>query len=414
MKKTLITILAPLLLILASTSTHAEITSVTVTPGNLDIDINSGLTVNLTWTVTLNEDNAVSDQGEFFEPRSDGPLDTVNTSISVVAPIRTEPQAVSVPEVLRITPEQAQFWWDIRVRQFLYLRTFEDSEGISRTGSIQINLIDGTSNPISEPTTAFQGLKQLRNTSTELSIHRLALRFPDLNIINFVDSGEDLQAQLEISYSGNGLLRGQWQISDPASNVGEPRFYTLSLINQQLSAVQRSEIISPPLPTTVSGRYYLRFCVTGIGEASLPSQGAAECPTEIISTAVGYQVFPKKDGVSLLKGLNPKGGTVTEKTVFTWPNILRASVTQLQILRAPHIPPGSIKNTVANIDNPTTLEFITGMLLPANETKTHLSNYITDQMTNGEGYYWRISSYGEDGKLLAQSKPIWFRFNNQK
>ncbi|MFL0804837.1 MAG: hypothetical protein K6L81_14065 [Agarilytica sp.] len=410
MNKFLITFLAHFLLVLASTLTHAEITSVTVTPETLDVDINTGLTVNLTWTVTLSDDNAVADQGEFFEPRSDGPLDTINTPISVIAPIRTEPQPVGVPEVLRITPEIAQFWWDIRVRQVLYHRTFEDTEGISRTGTVQINLVDGATNPVPAPATPLQGLKQLRGNSNELSVHRLELKFSDLNIINFVDSDDELKAQLEISYSGNGLLRGQWQISDPASSDGEPRFYTLSLVNQQLFEVQRSEIISPPLPTTVAGRYYLRFCVTGIGEATLAPQGATACPSEIISTAVGYQVFPKKDGIPQLKGLSPKGETVTVKTVFTWPNVSRASVTQLQILAAPHITQQSIKNIAVNKDKHTAPEFITGMLLPANVTETKLSNYITDQLVDGHKYYWRISIYGTDGSLLTRSKPIWFRF----
>lgn len=411
-------ILSTLFITLTAAVSHAEITGVTVSPSSLNVDT-GGQSFNLTWTVTLNQNNALSSQGEFWQPGRDGATDTVNTPLSVTAPSTPTPQAVTIPETLTISTAQLQFWQSLRIQQLQYIRTFEDTQGARVSGSVDINIADGDGGggifptlptPTASPAPQFQGLKRLRNLQQELQVHRLELRFSDLKSINFVDSGDKLQAQMEISYSGNGMLRGQWQIADPSSTVGEPKFRTLTLINQQLSSVQRSEIVSPVLPTTVEGRYYLRFCVTGIGDLVLPTEGTAECPTEILSSVVGYQVFPQKQRIPLLKNLSPVGEMATAKTLFKWPSVQHATVNQLQILEAPHSPSLSTSSDDAS-SKP---KFITGMLLPGNIREVLLSRYVTEKLAHGQSYYWRISSYGADGKLLARSEPVWFYFVEQE
>lgn len=405
-----------LFLMFTACLSHAEITSVTVIPSSINVD-NSGQSFNLTWTVTLNQNDALSSQGEFWEPGSDGATDTVNTPLSVTAPLSPSPQSVTVPETLTITTAQLQFWQRLRIRQLQYIRTFEDTAGNRVAGSVDINIADGGSGstptpipPLVGPAPQAQGLNQLRNRQPDFQVHRIELRFTDLKSINFVDSGDKLQAQMEISYSGNGMLRGQWQIADPSSTVAEPRFHTLSLINQQLSDVQRSEIVSPTLPTTVEGRYYLRFCLTGIGNLVLPTEGTAECPTEILSSIVGYQVFPQKQGIPLIKNLSPMGEKANANTLFTWPNVFNTAVNQLQILKAPHSPSLSSGSDDVSAES----KFITGMLLPGNINEVFLSSYVIENLVHGQGYYWRISSYGADGKLLARSEPVWFYFSEKK
>ncbi len=393
---------------------RAEVTSVSVSPNRLNVD-SSGQSFNLTWTITLNRNNALSSQGEFRVPGSDGATDTINTPLNITAPLTATPQAVTVPETLTINATQLQFWQRLGIRQLQYIRTFEDTIGNRATGNVDIIIADGENGgtptlPTAGPAPQLQGLDQHRHQQPGFQIHRIELRFTDLKNINFVDSGDKLQAQMEVTYSGNGMLRGQWQIADPSSTVGEPRFYTLTLVNQQLSSVQRSEIVSPRLPTTVEGRYYLRFCVTGIGNLVLPTEGSVECPTEILSSIVGYQVFPQKQSIALIKNLSPAGEKVNANTLFRWPEVLNVAVNQLQILQAPHSPALS-SGALNALDEP---NFITGMLLPGNISEVVLSPYVIEKLDPDQGYYWRISSYDTNGRLLARSDPIWFYFTEKK
>jgi hypothetical protein len=256
-----------------------------------------------------------------------------------------------------------------------------------------------------------EGLKALRNQDLDLNIQRLELRFTDLKTIAFIDQKDSLQAQLEVAYTGNGILRGQWQIADPASTNGELRFYTLAMVNQQLSGVSQTQILSPKLPTSLVGRHYLRFCVTGIGNVTLPDNNSdPQCASEIISTLVGYQVFPDSQTVIALTGLSPSWRSVESQTLFSWPSISSASVLQLQIFKV-NASNGNIgywAGTAASSG----YQFITGMLLPGEAVRSKLSDYVLANLKPGETYFWRLSAYGDDGRLLANSKVLEFSYND--
>ncbi len=389
---------------------HADITSVSVVPSALVVNINTGLNANLTWTVTLSESNALSRQAEFFVQNSEGAFETVNTALSVVAPTNSPPQPVMVSESLVISQAQAQLWWSLGVRELFYGRTFEDGNGSRGTADLVLTFTNETGGVVSGPADQKQGLNKLRTPASGLDIHRLELRFTDLKTLSFVDSGDTLHAQLDVSYSGFGVLRGQWQIADSASVSGQPQFRTLSLVNEQLSPAQNDKVLSPALPTALEGNYYLRFCVTALGDITAPVSGASACPTEIISTVVGYQVFPPKPAIPVLVGLSPSGVAASSSTLFRWPSVLQAAVNQIQILSATDSD-GSSPNPS---ENPLSHTFITGMLLPGNVTEVRLSDYVTEQLVSGRSYYWRIFSYGNDGRLLAQSELVGFRFVDRK
>lgn len=387
-------------LCLANTPSMAEIVSTSVTPANLTVNINTGLTTNITWTLTLNEFNATSTEAEFTILGADGSFEIVNTPLTVNAPTNSAPQPVSVRETLVITPELAQFVWEINRQELIYRRFFRDTQGQLSSALINITLIDNGTTPIDPPTRQTNPLGQLRSPSVNLSVNRLMLNFTDDSIVSFIEQGDRLQAELEVSYSGSGVLRGQWQISDPVSASGEPVYRTLMLVNATLTLPQRTTLISPDLPSDLLGRYYLRFCVSALGNQTLTSQSNSECPSELISTTVGYQVFPQKKTAALITGLSPNWQVATKITPFIWPEIQQVFVNQLQIF------------SQANNDMATKSEeqFITGMLLPGDQSQTLLSDYVIQNLTPGQEYFWRIASYNKDGKLIARSQLTPFRF----
>lgn len=393
------------LICLFSLSSRAEITNVTVSPTVLNVDINSGATTNVVWTVTLSENNAISREGEFLASNSIFTFDTVNQALSVIAPTNTTPQPVRVNESLAISASQAQAWWSSNIRQLNYRRAFsEGAESRGVSAMLTINLVDGTPPPNQ---TTQRGLRGLRVLSDGLRIDRIELSFLDHSSVLFVEQNSSLKAKLKVNYQGFGILRGYWQVANSAIANGEPQFRNLSLINKQLPATQQTEILSPVLPTNNFGRYYLRFCVTKVGSIQLPQNLNRTCPSETISTVVGYQVLPEKQMTPLIQGIKPDTHFVNKESTFSWPKVPDTQVYQLQILKKKE---GNFMQT----NNSLTIEeliFVKGMLLPPSINKTVLSNYVIHSLKRDKTYYWRISSYDSEGKLLAQSKLTAIQFN---
>jgi hypothetical protein len=408
-----------------SLNSRAEITNVNVSPTALTVDVSVGLTASVIWSVTLSESDAISREGEFFVANRDGALAPINNQVlSVTAPTNTSPQLVRAPETIIISAATAAQWWRLNIRELGYRRFFRDAEGSMESAVVSITLTNGDNSspnppglpppsqpdvppaPIESPRNSLQGIEQLRNPSQSLRVDRLELRFTDQSSVAFVDQDQALHARLDISYQGFGLLRGYWQISDPVGPIGEPQFRNLSLVNKQLSASQRSQILSPVLPTQYEGRYYLRFCVTNIGALSLPDVGGRACVTELISTVVGYQVFPFELSIPKLTGVRVSTNPVDDNTVFSWPRVRHADLYQLKLLKLDDAEKFAISRDI----DTKALQFVSGVLVSGSTTQTTLSKPILDQLSN-QRYFVVVSAYGKGGELLSQSDPklLFFR-----
>ena len=303
-----------------------------------------------------------------------------------------------------ISASQAQAWWSSNIRQLNYRRSFEDGGESSTSAMLTINLVDGTPPPNKMTQ---QGLRGLRALSNDLRIDRLELSFLDNSSVRFVEQNSRLEAKLKVNYQGFGILRGYWQVANSAIANGEPQFRNLTLVNKQLPPTQQTEIFSPVLPTNIFGRYYLRFCVTKVGPIQLPQNLNKTCPSEVISTVVGYQVFPEKQKVPLIQGIKPDTPFVNRESTFSWPKVPGTQIYQLQILKKKAINSNPSSKNLTNEE----LVFVRGMLLPSSVNETALSNYVISSLARNETYYWRISSYDLAGKLLAESKLTPIQFN---
>jgi hypothetical protein len=375
---------------------RADITDVSVSPTVLDVNINTGMTQTLDWTVTLNRRNANSHQGDFFRTTSFFPLESVSQLITVVAPTSSTPQPVVVSESLTITPAQAQSWWSMNIRQLRYSRAFEDGAESAPSAFVTINLVDGNQ------ATTQPGLSRFRVQATTLQINRIDLSFTDDTRVRFTEQNKRLQAKLEISYQGTGVLRGVWQLADASNVIGDPLFRNLSLVNEQLSALQQAEILSPNLPTERTGRFYVRFCATRIDQVGLQENSDTSCPSEIISTTIGYQIFPERKNIPLIQGVNPSTPAISSETLFNWPKVPKTDVYQLQILAKRK------DNQTDSSHFPENNEFtlVRGMILPPSNNETFLSDFVLNSLKQDRTYYWRVSSFDSRGLLIAQSKLL--------
>lgn len=447
----------------------AQVSSVAVSPRSVQLDVSTGLNTFVTWTVNFSGNDALSRRGEFRDSLNILSTNNALLQISLpqgangrVQQSQREPIAVTSATAqgwwdggLRRVTYRREFRTNANDARFteLLINLTNSSAPTTPPGPIDPippaptptptpvptppvdppttppttppvppiptpidpppaqpgpTLPPVTQNPGPQPPLIREqpdGLNRLRDSQTAtLALKRLEVAFEDLSVVAFVDQNTSLKARLRVTYGGSGLLRGRWMLANPASTVGKPQFAPLQSVNQQLTLSQRSEVLSPDLPTRTPGRYYLLFCadVDINTQATTELELADTCPNALISTAVGYQVFPAIAAVKLEAQASPPQGPLNAATEFFWSSVENAALYQLQLISA---------NSAAFKEHPEGLlsiksdMFTIGMVLPAENTSTTLSQDLLLQLTPGQRYSWRISAYDQDGRRLVSSTP---------
>jgi len=98
-------------------------------------------------------------------------------------------------------------------------------------------------------------------SAATFSISRIALTFGDSKPPVIAERGSDLTVQAEISFSGNGLLKGAWEVAGPNPDANNPQYRTLSNVNQYLVGRDTAVLNGPRLPTESTGPYLVRLRV---------------------------------------------------------------------------------------------------------------------------------------------------------
>jgi len=253
-----------------------------------------------------------------------------------------------------------------------------------------------------EPETGLGGLR--RPGQAALTIYRLELAFEDMSVVQFVNQDTVLKARLRVSYAGSGLLRGRWMLAGPGSTVGKPLFAPLQSVNQQLTSSQRSEVMSPALPTGTAGRYYLLFCADAEVEVQAADELQLEtvCPNALISTSVGYQVFPADSQQTIEADTQPSQGLIDAQTRFFWRRVPEAALYQLQLVAAAGRDAQRHEEGILHADP---AEFVGGMVLDSDTLSTRLSEVLLGQLLPEVSYSWRVTAYDDAGRLLGASTP---------
>jgi len=361
--------------LLGLNAAHADVVSVRTLPARASATVGQDVSLNVTWQVTFEAGDTIgagSPGGTFVNAASGAPLGLgVPTTLGNRAGggVQLYPETVSIPGATLAA------WQRQGVRRIGYRRAFvSPASGQSVTGQIVIDL-------------AGSELEELRNpTSGALGVLRMELTFPSGKRIEIVERNSALVARLTLAYSGSGTLRGRWQVAEPGGGANA-FFRTVSLVRVSLAATQRATLDSPQLPTNLSGRYAVRFCLEP--EAAAPIE---ECADSTAGVQTLYEVLVPDGAIA---GLSPAQGPAGPGSVFRWHAVQDASIYQLQILSA---------------DADGTPRFVTGLLVPGNAPDAVLSRLTLSKLIPGQRYLWRVTAHDADGRLLARSDSAEFMY----
>jgi hypothetical protein len=370
------------LIILALLAAHsapaiAQLTQVRSAPARTTVVTGQDQTVAVTWivgTAPTHTAGALSAVGEFVNAGTGVPLGDVNR-VTIGAASGTGPLAFL--ETVTISAAQVAAWRGQGVRLVGYRRAFT-AGGPPVTGQWLIDLRTA-------------GLEASREApGGELRVLRIDLDFSSGARIAVVERGARLGARVAIAYSGTGTLRARWEIADPASH-GSPMFRVLSLVREPLGGGQLANLTLPALPTQVSGRYSLRFCIETDGAPEVRCSDAATTVQAI------YQVLPG-ESAAIIRGVSPDGQDLGAGEPFRWPAFDGTTTYQLQIFTSATIPGG----------DPV---FVTGLLLPGSTSRAELTELTRRKLVPGQRYLWRVTAHDIDGRLIARSElaPFVFR-----
>ena len=366
------------LLVLHTAPALAQITQVRSTPARTVIVTGQDQALAVTWVVNTaptHTTGALSAVGEFVNASTGASLDDGNR-VTIGAPAGTGP--LTFPETVIISAAQVEAWRSQGVRLVGYRRAFGSTAGPSVTGQWLIDL-------------RAAGLEGAREApGGELRVQRIDLDFTTGARIAVVDRGAALGARVAIAYSGTGVLRGRWEIADPASH-GSPQFRLLSLVREPLGGGQVANLTFASLPTQMSGRHLLRFCIP---QDDAPAAPCADAETTVEAI---YQVLPG-ESAARIRGISPDNQDLGAAEAFRWPAVDGTTTYQLQIFMPSAVPESDP-------------QFVTGLLLPGGVSSAPLSELTRRKLVAGQRYLWRVTAHDIDGRLIARSElaPFVFR-----
>jgi hypothetical protein len=358
------------ILSIAALPAHADLLTASVAPGRARAGAAVDTTLALSWRLTTDaahDSGALSTGGEFLDAVTGLRLAVTGTTVGA----NTGAGILVYPETLTVSASQVAAWRAQGVRLLGYRRTFLSRTPPPQAAQLLITLT-GT------------GLQAAREaaTSGELGVLRMELAFSGGKRIAIVELGAKLAAHVTLAYSGSGTLRARWEVADPAG-AAEPFFRVLAHVREPLAGQRQHTVESPPLPTGISGRYVLRFCLEGRGDAACESSDTAV--QTLYEVTAGARV-------PALTGLAPDNAEVDAATPFDWSAVNGVTTYQLQIFRPGDPAPA----------------FVAGMLLDSSITRTALSEVTRSKLTGGQRYLWRVTAHDADGRLLALAEPASF------
>ena len=220
------------------------------TPGTLSVSLQSTLPTTLVWTVRLTGPPSVT--GVFVLPTTAhlgagprqhtgraGSADRSAAADRALAGISPNTVQGNIPETFRLTPAAVAEAQRLGVNTLVLTRTFGLKPAVTARVTIEIG----------------------GSGSGPLALSRVALHFDDRTLVRVLRQGESAVAIAEITFSGNGVFSGLWEVASPPSTQGEPVFVPLGAASTNLTAGGIAEVTSPALPSSFAGTYYVRFRV---------------------------------------------------------------------------------------------------------------------------------------------------------
>ncbi|HEV2286912.1 MAG TPA: hypothetical protein VGR80_12775, partial [Steroidobacteraceae bacterium] len=240
----------------ASPPAAAQTAAASATPGTFNASLQATLPTTLVWTVRLTAPagarvvvlptTATSTQATVSTPGGQV-LQVYPLALTVrLTGVVTSAVQGNAPETFRLAPAAVAAAQKLGVNTLRLTRTF--NAGVGPNGA-----------PYMATATVSIGLGG--SASGPLTLSAVALHFDDRTLVRVLRQGESAVAVAEITYTGNGLFSGLWEVAAPPSTQGQPVFVPLGAASTNLSAGGTAEVTSPALPSSLAGTYYVRFRV---------------------------------------------------------------------------------------------------------------------------------------------------------
>jgi len=282
-----------------------------------------------------------------------------------------EQTTVFLTEVVRFPIALKRQAIDLGAEEIIYQRSF-----------LETDILTGA-------TSSFTASVKFRLASPGLagavSIKRIALRFVDAEKIPIYQVGDNAQAVARIRYAGSGLFDYRWEIAYPQSSRLNAVFVPLRNQKKLLDGKGSAEIISPNLPTQMTGIYKVRLRIFG----DRPDQELPVLTYRVVNSKVST---PPLETIS--QTVKFGGNGELKDALFSWKSIKDASYYLLEFFDANHV----------NSENNKTL--VTGLWVTADTNQTFLSKPVLDRLPPNKQYYWRVLALNQDGHVIGRGKLL--------
>jgi len=387
-----------LLLILFSSESFAVINSISVNSNKKNLIIGSPNTITVTWKVSVTNTDAAatfilagSDKSSFTAAgntlASPNTLisDTVNKTVTPQTVTFTFTETISVPASVLFQAQQ------LGTSSIQYRREFTTiDKAIITTADGILNLALAGSSSSGGGTSPVIGT----TSAATLDVNRNSMRFSDQSLIKVTQTGETVNAEAEINYTGNGLFEGVWEVARPETTRGTPVFATLKRVSQFLSSRNVITFKIKNLPTDALGFYIVRFRILS------PAVSISQPTIRYVVQTESLQNKTVKPG-SLKPSSPSEFSLLNEKTEFTWEAVTGAKAYQLEFYanEIPKVMSLQLKQGMNTKGGP-----VTGVLVPATKTKINIKQATRNYLKKGKVYQWHVIAIGDQG-VIAVSKP---------
>ena len=240
----------------------------------------------------------------------------------------------------------------------------------------------------------------------DFTLERVDLRFVGGEKVRVLAAGQVARAEAEITFTGTGQLGGAWEIAEPSTASGSPRFRTLELVSRLLGMGRHELLTSPPLPTASPGTYQLRLRITTPETAGSPllvryfvgqpHREAATAPAASPGTLAAH---------------GPAAGSRPDNLQFSWQPVAGSIAYQLEFYEkdpgAASGPQGAEDADPAaclvSIPSPLGRPPVAGIMVPGTATGVALSHAVAGKLAAGTTYLWRVVAFDGGGKVLCDS-----------
>ncbi len=231
-------------------SAQADVSSVTTTPAAVNVAVTRATAVAVTWNMVRDNTGTVgatvsSDHGVFRAGSASGPvLGVVNRSLSATKPVSGTSTVFSISESVSVPASVTYQAVKLGAATVVYVRRFSDCATCTAGSGVVVLPLTG-------------------GAGAAFSVSRLSLRFDDDAPVRIVSQGATLHAYAELTFTGGGVLKGEWQVaSPPSARSKEPHYRSLAPVSRALAGGERVRIEAPALPTQDKGIYLVRLRIS--------------------------------------------------------------------------------------------------------------------------------------------------------